>query len=130
MRVLVIPWDGPARMSTVTEDPAERLREMQALVEGLIEAIDLEENLDGAPPATMWVNEEGMYLCADQPNALALIVRNQYAPEHARWNPRILGSVFVSGFDDETGECRDVPAWVVESVNRMAGVLDENGMLL
>lgn len=69
------------------------LKELQTAVDGLIEAIDLSENL------TMWVNEEFLFRPEPDPNPMATAFFHTIGGEYA-----IQGTVVFTGGTSPEGE--------------------------
>jgi hypothetical protein len=105
---------------TVREVTIDGLEDMQKIVKGLIEPIDLSDNV------TMYVNEEGRYQFGfAQVNWMAADVCGLgRRPEFMFGRPPLLGPVLLVGHDRARGRDVDLPdegrRWV-QRVGREAG---------
>jgi hypothetical protein len=84
------------------------LAELQAGVDGLIQPIDIRENL------TMWVNEEFRLRSEPDPNVVASAFFEEVGGNYA-----IHGSVVFTGGTDEDGEVMGLPVEHQELVKRL-----------
>lgn len=105
----------------VVEVVVNGLADMQAVVGGLIEPVDL------ANGVTMYVNEEGGYLfTAEDVNWIASDVAGLGGRPEFMLRQPILGPVLLLGFDPASGEETDLPEqgrrWV-RRVGREAGAI-------
>lgn len=94
------------------EEMGTALAEMQTVVGGLIEPIDLSETL------TMWVNEEFIFMPSLELNPLASAVFQMMAggeyPIH--------GNVIFTGGTDSKGELKDLSSEDASWVKKLASV--------
>jgi hypothetical protein len=99
-------------------DSLTRLTKMQEIVGGYVEALDLTHPETGTT-ATMWMNEEGKIegLPANEWANVVAIVGGWRGPVVG---DVIVGTVFLTGHDAETGETTSLPNEWVELLARLA----------
>jgi hypothetical protein len=99
-------------------DSITRLSKMQEIVGGYVETLDLQHPETGTI-ATMWMNEEGKMegLPANEWANVVAIVGGWRGPV---MGDVIVGTVFLTGFDPETGATLDLPDEWVELLARLA----------
>jgi hypothetical protein len=116
---------GRAAGTKIREVTIGGLADMQAIVKGLIEPVDLSNGV------TMYVNEEGLYQfeMTDQ-NWVAADVAALGGVARFMFGQPLLGPALLIGFDPESGDSADVPdvarRWC-KRVGREAGAVFENG---
>ncbi|QEX10911.1 DUF3846 domain-containing protein [Rhodococcus erythropolis] len=106
IRCIVIPVDLDAAVDTLEFFEGD-LSAMQGLVEGLVQAVDLEQQ-----KATLWFNESGK---------IEHLPKNQRATmelwsSDSRWRFQdfVAGNAFITGLSDEDGETTSVPQELVD----------------
>ncbi len=97
----------------VTEVEVSGLQEMQALVGGLIEPVELSDG------STMWVNEEGLIFDLP-PNSIASDVCGLGGRADLMITLGIRGNVFIEGPPDDEGDSTDVTDQARRWVQRVA----------
>lgn len=99
-------------------DSITRLTKMQEIVGGYVESLDLTHPGTGSI-ATMWMNEDGKgegLPVNDWANVVAIV--GGWAGAFA--GDYIVGTVFLTGFDPETGATLDLPEEWVELLAALA----------
>lgn len=115
MIALVIPVHGPLVEVDLVPDsdlPGARssLAQLQDLVGGMIEAVDVPDFIGGGSEATAYLNEEGKLLGLP-PNMRATDFLVPGVGLH--WNDYVAGPLVLCGFDLDTGKHRELPPGVV-----------------
>lgn len=92
----------------VASETGLSLSELQAGVDGLIQPIDIREDL------TMWVNEEFVFRAEPDPNVVASAFFEEIGGNYA-----IHGSVVFTGGTDENGNTMGLPVEHQELIKRL-----------
>lgn len=100
LKAVVIAEEAPAREVDLPRgDEGDTLDSLQALVGGRIEALPIPFRKD----ATAYINEEGKFICLANARATRFMTPVLFAGD------TIHGPVVICGFDESTGESRDIP---------------------
>ena len=113
-RALLIPVEGP--LEEVELDGT--LAQLQAIVGGMIQALPLPGFIAGADEATAYVNDEGKFLEACQPNLRATDF--MVPGVGLLWGDYIAGPFLLCGFDPRNGEHAELP----DPVERRARLIE------
>lgn len=107
---LLIPVKGPLEFVELTEDDGASLDQLQSLVGGNIEAINLPEFIDGSGKTTAYVHEEGKYECEPNMRATDFMVPGigLFPGDY------VAGPFLLCGFDPTRGEHDELPADVIK----------------
>lgn len=101
MKGLLIPVAGPINDVQIEGDMLDGL---QSLVGGMIQSIPFRSAIGDRSDVAPYFNEEGKILnLMPNPRATALLAPGMFP------NDYIAGDLVLVGFDDETGEERDIP---------------------
>ncbi len=112
MRALVIPVTGPLEEIALVGGEDGGLEQMQRLVGGYVEALALPSFIPGNEQAAAYINGEGKFLDACDPNRRAT---DFLVPGVGLFfGDYIAGPLVLCGFDPASGEHAGLPAGVAE----------------
>jgi hypothetical protein len=102
MNVLLIPVEGPlVELELEPGESGARLRQLQELVGGFVQALPLPDFIPGAERATAYINEEGRDMRAT----------DDLVPGVGLWwGDYVSGPMVLAGFDPVRGVHRELPA--------------------
>jgi hypothetical protein len=107
MNVLLIPVEGPlVELELEPGESGARLRQLQELVGGFVQALPLPDFIPGAERATAYINEEGRDVLPPNMRATDYLVPGV----GLWWGDYVSGPMVLAGFDPVRGVHRELPA--------------------